>query len=205
MADSLDEFLKRYQHTFAYHRPTGNVVHIAGGVAGHLVIESETQGQMTLKYPESLVDVEFNPPSIGFFNHKEHALLLFKSPVRQWKRGLCSENHEVYNPFWAILRDIQTPYRPTWGWRLINSLFNRQLTGSVQQSIIAVADKLVSSAISLNLALSKSPVNSLNPLIWYRHSPVGFIENNKMVIRDETYHQEVIDELRRIGQSQWIS
>lgn len=207
--DTLEEFAKKYRHTFVRWIQDNKiwVAYIEGCNLDdsnvHLTIE--TIGNVILNYPQRLSELILDSPDSGLFNHNDHALYLFKTPARQWQRGLCAANHEVYNPFARLFN--QGVYRAQFGRGTVMSIFNPKYRADVAKAVEAVVDHVPKSlAITRNLMISKSVLKDVNnPLVWYKTTPVGHIRDGKFVIEDELYQQEICDELHRIGQEQWIS
>jgi hypothetical protein len=210
MTERLEDFQKKYQGTFVrYMHPDRKVKIVAYIEYCHLeentiAFTCEDIGSVMLKYPACLTMLDLEAPPSGLFNHNDHALFLFKTPARQWHRGLCAANHEIYNPFRKLFTD--GTYRAAFGRASVRSIFEENYITDVQEAVNDILNHppLKSVAITRNLMLSKSPTEAL-PLIWYRTIPVGFVRLNRFIVEDELYQQEVNDELNRIGQYRWIS
>lgn len=208
--DTLIEFNKKYTGTWIRHKTNGEI-HI-GFVDGVdmdnnvILLSSGKLGTLTKKYPVCLPDFELDSPESGLFNHNGHALYLFKNPARQWQRGLCAANHEVYNPFKKLFKE--GIYLPRFGRSLVDALYSNLYEQDIAKACHIMADsneRVYSIAITKQLMLSKSPSEKqIGPLIWFRTTPVGFLDR-KFRIDDPLYQQEVGDELRRIGAFNWIS
>lgn len=210
MAEPIEEFAKKYQGTYLrWINPTDKIQHV--GYMEFCNPEEQTLhftcanlGLVMKKYPSCLDELNLESPNTGLFNHNGHALFLFKTPARQWHRGLCASNHEIYNPFRKLFFD--GTYHPTFGRAVVESIFSNKFYSDIEEAadLIIQSNIFKSLAITRNLMLSKSPTISL-PLIWYKTIPVGFVNSRKFVVEDELYQQEVQDELQRIGRSDWIS
>ncbi len=177
-------------------------------IAARQVVFTLAEGEtITLKYPESFTEVNLDTPEIGYFNYKHYALVTYRVPARQWRRGLCHDNHEIYNPFRRLFPagDVGI-YRPSWGMALAKGMFQCERTLNPQHSLEALRKGgCISSAITSDLALSYSPTDNFDPLIWYKTNPVGHVSRDRFNILDELYEQEVNDILKRIGCEAWIS
>lgn len=209
MTERLDDFYKKYNNTYIrYIHPITSAKFV--GFVDTINLDEQTislncdeLGLVMLKYPQCLANVDLETPSSGLFNHNEHALYLFKSPVRQWHRGMCASNHEIYNPFRKLF--FEGVYRPTFGRAVVNAIFSERYFTDVAEAVQLINSKstLKSLAITRNLMLSKSP-SEARPLIWFKTIPVGYVKQ-AFIIEDQLYQQEVHDELQRIGQEHWIS
>ena len=207
--DNIEEFSKKFRHTFIRWKPDDTVfVSYIDGCdldAETVHLSTETVGTVMLKYPLCLQTLDLNTPDSGLFNHNDHALYLFKVPARQWQRGLCAANHEIYNPFAKLFS--QGVYRAQFGRAAVHSIFSENYMHDINVAINKIINTGVKSlAITRNLMLSKPVLTNVEwPLIWYKTIPIGHIRDRKFVIEDMLYQQEVQDELQRIGQGQWIS
>lgn len=170
-----------------------------------LVFHSSREvGDLMITYTqESLQCLDLDPPEPGYFNHNGHALYLFKTPARQWRRGFCADNHEIYNPFRKILNT--GAYKPGFGALTISSIFAPKYADDPETACQKLTGDCYSIALSKHLMLSKSPLeNKPFPMIWFNCDPVGFVRGNRFVIEDDIFQQEIEDELNRIGHQRWI-
>lgn len=205
--DSLEDFSKKYRQTYVRLRNkdgrllTASVDRI--DMDQHLVsFNVDALGLLTLKYPACMSEINTDLPEAGLFNYNGHALHLFKMPARQWQRGLCGANHEIYNPLKKLLSEGM--YRAIITRGSVEAIWKRDFV-SVDEAVarMTALNRGPSVAITLNLMLSKSPTAQADPLVWYKTTPVGFVKNGKFLIEDEIYQQEVHDELNRLGANRW--
>ena len=210
--DSIHEFARKYSGTFLKYRQPSTGACFASAVVGSdensstLQLSVEELGGVVINYPQGLTFLDLSAPGAGYFNHRGNAIFLFKNPARQWRRGICADNHELYNPLKRLFKE--GIYRPSFVASTITSVFNPKYV-SVGDAWAKLRDdhRLVSIACSPSLMLSKSPMTMRNdqPLIWYKTTPVGFIQEQKIKIKDQMFEQEVVDELTKLGASNWIS
>ena len=210
--DNIHEFARKYAGTFIKYRQPTTGKYFAASVIGtdendkSLNLSVEDLGIVLLSYPSGLSFLDVSSPSAGYFNHRGNAIFLFKNPARQWRRGVCSDNHELYNPLKRLFKE--GIYRPTFVASTITSVFNPQYV-PIHEAWSKLKDdhRLVSIACSASLMLSKSPMTMRNdqPLVWYKTTPVGVICDQKIVVKDQMFEQEIIDELTKLGETNWIS
>ena len=209
--DSLEEFSRKYMDTYIkYITLEDKKINSAKVLSIDLSYKKICLfvygiGDIIINYPKGLQNLNLDSPKSGFFNFNNHAIYLFKVPARQWKRGLCSDNYEFYNPFKCFFKS--GVYCPMFGDRAIQAIINPEYL-KIHETIINLESNphMRSIAINPNIMLSKSPVtNNREPLIWYKTTPVGFIQSGKFSIQDELYEQEIHDELTRMNEGQWIS
>jgi len=207
--DNLEDFHQKYHNTWVQYRSDGvlspALIELIQFGEKLIYIRSLELGIVSIKYTENQLKekLELSPPQTGYFNYNGHALVLFKIPVRQWRVGLCHENHEIYNPFKYLLNS--GVYRPTFGERTVSALFNPAYIPDPQIAYSMFNKSTHSVALSCHLMISKSPTEKHSgPLIWFDCNPCGFIQRSKFVVEDELFRQEIEDELHRLGQEKWI-
>ena len=208
--DNLEEFNHKYNNTLFRYIDDAKFIHsveLAGVDLDNntVYLSSHKIGELILKYPTCLQVLQLDSPPTGLFNHRGYGIYLFKVPARQWRRGLCSENHELYNPFSCLFNE--RVYKPIFGLGVAQSIFNPSYVKI--ENAIETLNQLKNSysiAISNKLMLSKSPSSLKNEcLLWYKTIPIGTIQQHQCYIEDPLYEQEVCDELEQIGEASWIS
>lgn len=207
--DSIEEFHKKYNGTWIQYigkdGPSPAIVDLCLFEEDLVCLTSSTEGQVHVKYTEANLEkkLDLSTPPTGFFNYNGHALVLFRTPTRQWRRGLCGDNHEIYNPFKKLLKD--GAYRPSFGAKTIQALFKPEYVPNPDEARSKFSKNVHSVALSRRLALSKSPIESSSyPLVWFSCNPCGFLRGSKFIIEDDVFQQEVEDELRSLGKDEWI-
>ena len=209
--DSLEEFSRKYMDTYIKYIKLDDQQVLSAKVVGvdlsykKIVLVVYDLGEIIINYPKGIHVLNLDSPKSGFFNFNNYGIYLFKVPARQWKRGLCFENHEFYNPFKCFFKT--GVYCPMFGDRAIQAVINPNYL-TIEDAIIKLesTSNTKSIAINSNIMLSKSPVaNNHEPLIWYKTTPIGFLQAGKFNIQDELYEQEICDELTRMKETIWIS
>lgn len=206
--DSIEEFSRKYNGTYVrYKSKTGTeFTAFINGVdtLDNLVsLELHDGGIVSGSYPRILGQLTLEIPDSGYFNYNGFALYLFKVPARQWRRGMCSENCELYNPFRRLFKE--SVYRPMFGITTANSIFKKNYKSPEQAIELLSTKKLASCALNRTLALSKSPMVDKSLLLWYKTNPVGLVHHDKFYVLDELHEQEITDELTRSGFHSWTS
>ncbi len=130
---------------------------------------------------DSGVNFEFIPVNRGWYNSKSgNVYFLCRHPMRQWKRGICSDNTVVTtseSPLYGAVRV---------GWGVLSDIFD------------GVEDPWANVDINKRaVALSKTFAISLNGTFYFYDQVVGKVTNNKIVLNNDLVHQEVIDMCRR--------
>lgn len=172
-----------------------------------MVINTFTLGSLMFKYPNCLTKLLLDKPDTGYFNHVNGAFYLYQVPARQWRRGLCSANHEIYNPLRNFIH-VSGLYTPRLTLRTVNCLFsNKRIESDFNKALqkLKENEECTSVAVSHNLMFSKSPTSDLKyPLLWFKAYPVGYVMPDHFVIQDSMFEQEVEDEVYRLGKHEWI-
>ena len=196
---SLEELNQFYRHTYLRLKPTNTVIlmDVIDYKSASIIFTSHS-GTLTLTYPECLDLINFHSPETGYFNYRTQAYYLYKYPLRQWKRGFCNTTHEAYNPLRRLLH--QGFNRFSIGWSSAEEIFNRKF-----KSIVNDNKKDCSWAINSNLMISKSPTIEPFNILWYQITPVGIVADNKIIVKDSNFEQEIHDELKQIDMLKWIA
>lgn len=207
--DSIEDFHKKYHQTWVQYvgkdKISPAIIELVSFDEDMVFLRSQDEGLVSVQYSENSFanKLDLSPPQTGFFNYNGHALVLFRTPARQWRRGLCNENHEIYNPFKKLLHE--GAYCPSFGSKTIVALFSPSFVCNPDEARAMFSNSIHSVALSRRLAISKSPIEqSSYPLIWFGCNPCGFVRGQKFVVEDETFQQEVEDELRSLGKDEWI-
>lgn len=208
MEYSYEDFLQKFTDTHIRFKDSGTVVTVLGPAAARMtfVVENDDGQPDSLLYSAAVLEkLDLTPPKVGNFNYRGYSLRLYRTPARQWKVGLCRSNHMVYNPLNQIMYDYTPIYKPVWNNALVAAMYNRDFPKSWKQMWEKFEDeKTRTLGITLNLSVSKNP-NLANyrpalcsePVLWYKHIPVGYLHGTKASVEDARYHQEVEDELHR--------
>lgn len=208
---TVEEFNQRYVSTYVRWRrakDSGFVpAHInqahGSGFQGVVDIESGGHSEV-LPYPRCLDVLDLESPEAGYFSNNGHALYLFKYPERQWRRGLCNANAEIYNPFSRLF--VGGVYQCGFGMKAIQAIFSGGHVQDIGHAIGMLSSEVFSVPISRSIMVSHAPVNSKSPvLLWYGLSPVSMLENGRFRVEDPIFEQEVHDEFRNLGQLKWMN
>lgn len=202
----INDFNQRYTATYIqyYNKDTkiSEVAYVEGcdvDIEGHGMIHLMfANRQAHLRYPECWPELNLSIPDVGYFNINGFAVYVFRYAERQWRRGFCNGNTELYNPFKRIIAmDI---YRPRLNMASANKIFNREFIrdcGRVAYDILNNKE-VVSCALNQSLMFSKSPITDTKMLVWYNLNPVAQLEgDHTIVVKDETFKQELYDIVAR--------
>jgi hypothetical protein len=206
--ESLEDFTKKYAKTYVRAKCNKadefNLAFIQHVDGDGIVLESKESGSIMLRYREETFEnlIDLDPPHSGLFNHNGYALVLFKTPARQWRRGMCNENHEIYNPFRKLLNE--GVYRPGFNFSSIAAMYTPRFVCDPAEATGMLSKDTHSVALSNKLMISKSPLDTTdNPIVWFGCTPIGTVKGKRFQIEDEIFQQEVEDELRRLGHAEW--
>lgn len=200
MALSFQDFWQKFGETHYRCPSTKKVLYVAAPGADQTFVVQDDDGMSTnIRYSDKWYrDTDLSPPATGNFNYNGYMLRMYRRPTRQWRVGVCRQNHTVYNPMHHILGKFEPIYKPLWNTALIQAAYDRGYPTNVEDAIQRFDnDKCKSFALTANLGLSRSPTTEEGLLVWYRHLPVGWLHRIGWEIEDRRYEQEVRDEVRR--------
>lgn len=171
----LDDFSSRYSGTWCWYvdgdkRMLVRITH----VGNERVTFEDIEGWKYSANVDSGVLFEFSQvPSGWYVNKKLGPILFVRRPARQWKRGICDQNTSCYS--------INT----NGGLRL------SEITGDSLSSL-ENAGKTDISVLSKWFCVHRSILYCLDTVI-------GVKENNKIILSEPRFRQELTDAVRRSG------
>jgi len=161
-----------------------------------------TNSKGNIEFPFRELEFDFSFPKSGYYNLERECFLYRQNPMRQYKKGLCSDNHSIYH----MLSKILSKYTFSWCkwipnynldvWKsgYLNSLFLTQDSRSIRTRIAKILKgQQVSIALNRDFAISQGII-SKNPTIWFRDRIIGELKHPETVeIKNEIFMQEAID------------
>lgn len=154
----------------------------------------------TLDYGSDTYKFNFSCPSTGIKNFKRGVVLVNRSPNRQWRKGICSDNYTVKNPLKQTLSHIISNYNIdrkfmspfNWSSPNIEFLYNNKYS-TIKEAIEELSSgEYIARAISkdffMTLSMDKEAVT-----LFRKTVPVGEIVKGELIPFETPFKQEVID------------
>jgi len=154
----------------------------------------------TFDYGCDLFKFDFSCPSIGIKNFKKGVILVNRSPNRQWRKGICSDNYTVKNPLKQTLLPILSKYNIdkkflspfNWSSPNMEYLYNNKYS-TIKEALMELSSgEYIARAISKDFFMSLS-MDKEAYTIYRKSIPVGEIINEELIPFETPFKQEVID------------
>jgi len=196
---SVDEMSKKYLNTFLLLYTANNeplVVQYKGfSDDGYFLFNDENGVRLKLSNNTDLQIINKFPERC-LFNHDKLALEFIRHPMRQYKRGICKDNVDIYSPVRRLIdkRSYQ------WTHKVLKSALFPQYPASCQEAI----DKLVNKEV-LSIALNECFMLSQNVTstqknkqlfyLWFSNKLIGYFLKDTFHIKHSLFKQEVLDNI----------
>jgi hypothetical protein len=149
-------------------------------------LQSDKLGTVLLNYNTS-ARILFRVPNPTYIQHGKTALFFHRTPERQWKRGIHSNNSSFDNPLSYHRAMLNSR---TWDFTSIREAFNPTYY-SLQEARGMLANGYEGVALSRNFALIK---HSNKTLLFYRLAPVGVLNDNGD-LESQDFQAEIREEI----------
>lgn len=192
---AIDEMAKKYGNTFLVLKPQHTKEPIIAKYKGfnngtHNFVD-ELESVIKLNH-ETETEVICVFPERCLFNIENMALEFIRKPLRQYRRGICSDNVYIYSPVRALWESTGYSWTAS---TLKHALFPtypkdcptalNQLSTPTQLSI-ALNPKFM-----LSKSLTKDPIYHL----FYCNVVIGYYEKSIFFIKHPDFKQEVLDNI----------
>ena len=174
----LQDFRRRYQGTFVFlkmeQRGIETLVKVdqvedSVSKVGVLRLSSDEFGTMTLNIGSEGHSLVFKYPPVGVFQHGGEAYMFRRKPVRQYARGICASNSQMWNVTHSFVGNLTQ-----WSAREIVSAFEgRKFNLGEALELLNKYKTHRSVALHDNFTISKSVFENPEYIIWNWGSPIA--------------------------------
>jgi hypothetical protein len=191
----LQDFRRRYEGTFIHlelHAEQREVIAYVKAVISHpdrvgiLDLDTEEYGTLQLNLGSDGHTLKFKYPPVGVFQHNNHAALFFRRPMRQYRRGLCTDNSVLT----STARLFGTPAIGL-SYHSLKSAFLHKTYNT--NEALGMIPKTKSVALDDNLTLMCSPFEDKTVgVILHYQQPIAQINVNKgtiLVVHEKVYEE----------------
>ena len=193
---AIDEMKKKYENTYLLLiKPdeTEEIVCYKGFHDGFHYFRDELGVDIKLRH-ETKTRIICAFPERRLFNSNKIALEFIRLPHRQYRRGICKDNVQIYSPVRKIWNNDSHP----WDSKVLREAIFPQYPSNIEEAL----DKLNKKEI-LSIALNDKFMLSLNwsankqnlLFLFYSNKVIGTVENNKLKIGHQLFKQEILDNL----------
>ena len=144
-------------------------------------LRHDTNQKLVCNFPERLL-----------FNHKGVALEFIRKTTRQYRRGICKDNVQIYSPVRKMFSGDSYP----WTIHTLVDALNPQYPTSCEEAIKTLDSRsVVSIALSSKFMLTHSFTNEDEYYLFYCNVVIGNFNNGKFHIKHSLFSQEVLDNI----------
>lgn len=196
---SVDEMSKKYLNTFLVLKSKNSnnplVVCYKGHEDGFFVFVDEHGMKIILNHDTDVEIINMFPERC-LFNSNKVALEFVRMPNRQYKRGMCKDNVQIYSP----VRKTMDGRAYNWNIKTIKDALFPVYPKNCEEAIEALANKDVASiAINPTFMLSQSITNNTKTKriyhLWFSNKVIGYWEKGTVHIKHNLFKQEVLDNI----------
>jgi hypothetical protein len=195
MADSFEDFCRKYQDTFVILDKSILAFCAINGDELHLV--TKDHGKIILKAsPKTFDRISNYFPQKGLYNINDRIVFFVRTARRQWKRGLCSGNSSL-KPI------IYFEINPAFNVNTIHQLFYPEYPPSLDKALTIPRWKSI--ALSLNFGITLSEKEKYDATLWYNQTIIGYISQAKKQIHlvNDLFQNEVKEYLTNTEGLSW--
>ena len=164
-----------------------------------LILKNNSCGHISLLYDTESAEIYFEYPEVGYFLHKNMALIIYRNYFRQWKRGINPSTIIITNPY----SRIYTFKNPKIEEELLQAAFQSNYIKNLNQASTVLRDN-ISYPLTREFAIGHHLENIKGKyLIWYYNNTIGTYNyfDNTVSLFSEIFKQEFIDYLNKSKQS----
>jgi len=178
------DFQQRYTGTFGwFKKEDGSQVLVNVGVCdGTTLVFNDASKMPYYAKADSGNEFTFIPTVKGAYQYKDTVLVVLRIPARQYKRGICRENTQLYD---LVRRTNLTP-----GFETLAAIF-----GPKDNSVLLQWCKDRNGVVCLDGVFS-----IVNDVVYIYNEPIGaYIMGKKMVtLHNDIFRQELVDVFTRL-------
>jgi hypothetical protein len=147
----------------------------------------------------SLYEIIEGFPTIGVVNCDKDVVITSRQPNRQWKRGICPENFKIVTPLYSVIN--KTAELPVQEWPFeryeistttLTNIYNNEYF-SIKEALDRVTSLERFGAAVNNVFWFSPSWYSTSVILWYKEVVVGEYKNDKLIILEKAFEQEIKD------------
>lgn len=181
-AEILNDFRRRYEGTYVFVKePDGgesNLFHLDrveenDEKTGVFHLRSEEIGKIKLNFG-SAHTIKFVPAPVGVFQYKTDAHVCQRNPIRQYRRGICSDNTFILPVFYSLYEGLNLG----WSFEMVQAAFDAKVFTFKDGLELLNTGKMRSVALHDNFALCLSlNENSPDYILLHWNVPIARVNN----------------------------
>lgn len=194
-AEIIAEFRKKYEGCYIHVQMPdstedslfylASVTQTRGEPTGVLRLESEEFGKIQLNMGTTHT-LKFKFPEVGTFQSGADAYFFRRNPVRQWRRGLCSDNAMIL-PVWGSLRSAGGMM----GFTTVNDAFKGEYFTYAKATSMLESGKYRSVALANGFALVLSMTLDCQYYLMYRTLPIAKVNKGALTVMESSFETQL--------------
>lgn len=190
--ETIDDFRKRYKDAFVFLNLNEEKIlaQYDSDKEGSFLFTSPVFGEIRLDLETTVNTLGFVFPTSGMYNVDGESVLFTRVPARQWKRAPHKDNCQITSVFNNCF------YRKP---KLLTCEALEQIYYTKYPKSLEEAIKLDRDSIAVNNKFSVTISNKENHILWYKQTPIGYIDvkNRSIIIKTNLLFQETLDFIKK--------
>lgn len=195
---SVEEMSKKYLNTCLIIQPkTSNpIVAMYKGFEDDFFIFVDEHGMKLQLKNDTDIEIINKFPERCLFNSNRVALEFIRTPARQYKRGICKENVQIYSPVRRLIENRSA----NWTIQTISHALFPTYPKTCEEAIAQLnANEVVSIALNETFMLSQNIVSNAKAKklfhLWFSNKVIGYWERGTFHVKHSLFKQEVLDNI----------
>jgi hypothetical protein len=192
----LADFRRRYEGTFVFVEfPDSQKealfkvdrIEESDSTVGIVCLSSNEYGKIRLNFATDHT-IKFKYPPVGVFQNGNQAFFFRRLPAKQYSRGICQGNSDVF----AVTNGLYR-YPTTLNFTTVDNAFKAQTFGVKEALAMLKGGKHISVALRDGFALSLSLSTQKGLIMYYFDLPVAWLteDGDISTIMEETYSDQI--------------
>jgi len=152
-------------------------------------LKDQTGDRMSLSV-DTNYEVFIPDPPRGMYNTINGAVLFYRKPFRQHKRGLGDGTAMIERLHGTIAPAIQRNWFESY---IFDVLYDQQIRGRTIEKCFEMADEFGSAAVNREFAISLHTQKESGYQLYYENRLLGDITKDEILLGNGLFYQEIID------------
>jgi hypothetical protein len=194
-SEVLQDFRRRWENTFVWLAMDGRAdelvklesIEESSTKIATLNLSGDKIGKLSLNFGSEGHSLQFRYPPVGVFQFQKDAYVFYRRPMRQYRRGICSDNSTM----WNVTRNL-VGNRCRWIAAEVRAAFDHE-TFSVATALTLLEQGYKGVALEGNFSLTQSLFDTPDYVLWHWTNPIGRIDKKGKISRmyEESYRTMV--------------
>lgn len=196
-SEVIQDFSRRWQGTFVWLDIADReeelvkvdlVEETGGSKIATMHLSSDTLGKFQINFGSDGHQLRFKYPPVGVFQHETDAMVFYRRPQRQYRRGICPDNSVLFN----VTRNV-VGNRSRWNHAEIRDAFEHE-TYSVKEALkMLKVGGFRGVALRDNFTLTQTLFENPDYVLWHWVHPIARVDSKGKltVLMEEDYRPTV--------------